>query len=49
MTDSKITFTDEFGRRYLKLRPINFDILPQPHKRAWYTTDLLPAAIYVAF
>ena len=32
----------------MHIPPITIDEIPLPQKRAWYTPDLLPAAIYVA-
>ena len=43
-----IPFTYECGSPDLNLPPITIDDRPPPHKRARYTPDLIPAAIYVA-
>ena len=44
----KNTFPDGCGTPDLNLPPITIDDRHRPHKWARYTTDLLPAAIYVA-
>ena len=41
-------FKDDFGSPSLNLPPITFDDIPRLHKRARYTSDLLPASISVA-
>ena len=44
------TFTADFGSPDMHLPPITIDDRPPPppHKRAPYTPELIPAAIYVA-
>ena len=44
----KNNFTADFGTPDMHLPPITVDDRPPPHKRARYTPDLFPAAIYVA-
>ena len=41
-------FTDDCSIPYLNIPPINFNYRPHSHKRALYTTDLLPSVISVA-